>query len=104
MGTLITRTRESIALTADNLPDGERVVLTTSHNLSFAGVLQGALQLSGQTGTLVRLDEKTHFTIWCPLEHVQRLLVVPINALASTPSPQLEISDDPALSGPLIES
>lgn len=79
MGTIITRSREKVPLDKTMLPVGERVVLTTSHNLSFAGVLQAPLELYREEGVLVRLDEKTRFTIWCPLEHVKQLLVVPID-------------------------
>jgi hypothetical protein len=75
---LITREKETVTLASNNLPLDEYVVLNTSHNLSFAGVLQGRLQLENEEGILVRLDEKTRFTIWCPIAHVQRLLVVPI--------------------------
>lgn len=77
MATLITRTREEVPLTSQNVPLGERVVLSTSQNLSFAGVLRGVLSLEGEEGILVRLEEKTRFTVWCPLEHVNRLIAVP---------------------------
>jgi hypothetical protein len=79
MGTLVTRTHEEINLTRENLPEGERVILNTSQNLSFAGILRGRLSLDEEEGILVRLEEKTHFTVWCPLDHVNRLIVVPMD-------------------------
>jgi|WetSurMetagenome_2_1015567.scaffolds.fasta_scaffold153544_2 hypothetical protein len=79
MATLVTGTHEEINLTWENLPAGERVILNTSQNLSFAGILRGRLSLDEEEGILVRLEDKTHFTIWCPFDHVNRLIIVPMD-------------------------
>jgi len=98
MAILITKEREEIPLHIDNLPVGERVVLTTSHNLSFAGILQGELNLYQLEGCYVMLDENTCFTIWCPLTEIQRLLVVPIKIEADADDTHApERSEDPVV-------
>jgi hypothetical protein len=52
-----------------------------------------------EDGTPVMLDEKTRFTIWCPLEQVQRLLVVPI-AEENEQANALPASQDPMVTEP----
>jgi hypothetical protein len=99
MGILVTEMHQEVPLTKESLPVGQRVVLTTSHNLSFAGTLQAPLSMYEEDGTPVMLDEKTRFTIWCPLEHVQRLLVVPI-AEENEQANALPASQDPMVTEP----
>jgi hypothetical protein len=57
---------------------GKRVVLTCLSNVSYAGVVRGIVPFEGRTGAMVRLHEPSGFSVWCPLEFVKSVLVVPI--------------------------
>jgi hypothetical protein len=58
----------------------KRVVLTCDNNVSYAGVVRGSLLLEGKQGLVVRLDSRSCFSIWCPLDFIKGLLVIPITA------------------------
>ncbi len=57
---------------------GKRVVLTCLSNVSYAGVVRGVVPFEGRTGAMVQLHQQSGFCVWCPLEFIKSVLVVPI--------------------------
>lgn len=62
---------------------GKRIVLTCESNVSYAGVVRAPLEFDGRTGALVELHAKSGFAVWCPVEFIKSILVVPIPDEAS---------------------
>ncbi len=56
----------------------KRIVLTCDSNVSYAGVVRQCLPVEGKPGLLLMLDERSGFSIWCPLDFIKKILVVPI--------------------------
>lgn len=56
----------------------ERVVLTTMNEVCYAGVPTHIVTVDGVSGLLVRLDQRSGFSVWCPESYIKDVLVVPI--------------------------
>lgn len=56
----------------------ERVVLTTKSEVCWAGRVTDLMTVRGTRGVMVRLDERSGLSVWCPEEFIKELLVVPI--------------------------
>jgi hypothetical protein len=56
-----------------------RVVLTTMSELSFCGTARKLLTLDSCSGLLLETDARHGLCIWCPLDHVKRIRVIPIS-------------------------
>lgn len=68
------------SVTADELIDfvsdiskNERVLLDTKGNLVYSGTFTSILESENVRGVLIKLDQKTGLSIWCPLDHIQRI-------------------------------
>lgn len=56
----------------------KRVVLTCQSNVSYAGVIHDILEIHGKSGILLELDVKSGFSVWCPLDFVKSVIIVPM--------------------------
>jgi len=56
----------------------ERVVVTTKNELCYAGVPSSELIVNNKKGLLVTIDQKSGFSIWCPVDFIKDVLVIPI--------------------------
>lgn len=56
----------------------ERVVLTTKNETCYAGTPVQILTIEQRNGLLVRIDDKSGFSVWCPEEFIKEVLVIPI--------------------------
>jgi hypothetical protein len=57
---------------------GKRIVLTCLSNISYAGVVRGIVDFDGKSGAMVQLHQPSGFSVWCPLDFIKTVLVVPI--------------------------
>lgn len=64
----------------ENLKDylHERVVLTTKNEVCYAGIPYKTITIGDQNGLMVRIDENSNFSIWCPENFIKEILVIPI--------------------------
>lgn len=59
---------------------GKRVILTSRGNLSYAGRCFGTMSAPcGKTAVAIVLDEASGFSVLCPVDYIQRLLVLPVD-------------------------
>jgi len=56
----------------------KRVVLRTSHHVSFAGKVIEKTIVNRKEGLVVELDTETGFSIFCPIPTISEILIVPI--------------------------
>ncbi len=56
----------------------KRIVLTTYNEVCNAGVSRRVITIDGIDGLLVQIDDNSGFSIWCPLEFIKEIMVVPI--------------------------
>lgn len=57
---------------------GRRVVLTCRSELSFCGTARSVHTIGSRSGVLVETDASSGFSIWCPLDFVKQVTVIPI--------------------------
>ncbi|KAB3533478.1 hypothetical protein F8154_10780 [Alkaliphilus pronyensis] len=57
----------------------KRVVLTTCHNVNFAGVIVEEANIKEREGVILELDAKTGFSIYCPITAIKEILEVPLS-------------------------
>lgn len=60
-------------------PAGSRVVLTCRSNLSFCGTSRGTYAVGAREGLLVETDAGSGLAVWCPVDFVQQVRVIPID-------------------------
>jgi hypothetical protein len=58
---------------------GKRTVLRSENNVSYAGIVTSIEILQGEQGVLLELDARSRFSVWCPLNFVKELILVPIS-------------------------
>jgi hypothetical protein len=51
----------------------ERLLLDTKGNLVYSGLFIETLEVDGEAGMLLRLDEKSGLSVWCPHRHIGRV-------------------------------
>ena len=56
----------------------KRVVLTTKNEVCYAGIPYQTITIDDQNGLIVRIDENSNFSIWCPEDFIKDILVIPI--------------------------
>ena len=56
----------------------KRVVLTTKNEVCYAGIPYQTLTVADQNGLMVRIDEDSNFSVWCPEDFIKDILVIPI--------------------------
>lgn len=70
---------------------GRRVVLTCRSELSFCGVARQVLEVGARRGLLLETDPRSGFSVWCPLDYIKSVTVIPIPIEEpSTPSREAE--------------
>jgi len=57
----------------------KRVVLTCESNVAYAGVVRGALSYEGVEGLMVCLNQRSGFSVWCPIDYIKKLTIIPIS-------------------------
>lgn len=57
---------------------GRRVVLTCRGELSFCGVARRVLEVGARRGVLLETDPRSGFSVWCPLDYIKSVTVIPI--------------------------
>lgn len=57
---------------------GERVVLTSFNEISYAGIVYKIIEVDGVEGVLLKIDEKSGFSVWCPQNFIKDILIIPI--------------------------
>ena len=57
---------------------GKRIVLTSLSELSFCGIAREVIEAGNRPGVLVETDSKSGFGVWCPLEFIKSVTVIPI--------------------------
>ena len=58
---------------------GKRVVLKTSHHVSFAGKVVEQIRANHQEGLVIELDPASGFSIFCPISSINEIMEVPIS-------------------------
>ena len=58
---------------------GKRVVLKTSHEVSFAGKVVEQIKANQREGLVIELDLESGFSIFCPLSSINEIMEVPIS-------------------------
>jgi hypothetical protein len=71
---------------------GARIVLTCRSELSFCGLFRGAHRFGPRDGFVVETDSASGLSIWCPVDFVREVTVIPIR-------PEIR-DDDPETEGP----
>jgi len=57
---------------------GHRIVLTCRSELSFCGLARTVLQIDGRSGLLMETDSRSGLSVWCPLDYVKSITIIPI--------------------------
>ncbi len=57
---------------------GHRIVLTCLSKLSFCGIAQRLIDVDKKCGILIETDQNSGFSIWCPLDFVKSITIIPI--------------------------
>jgi hypothetical protein len=73
---------------------GSRVVLTTGSELAFCGTARELLVVDSCSGLLLETDAKHGLCIWCPLDHIKRVRVIPVLDKCAG-------ADDPSMNTPI---
>ncbi len=58
---------------------GKRVVLTCESEVTYVGVVRDVPAYEEEAGILLRIDEESHISVWCPIMQVKEVVVVPIS-------------------------
>ncbi len=57
---------------------GRRIVLTCRSELSVCGVARCVVEVSARLGILVETDSQSGLSIWCPLDFIKSVTVIPV--------------------------
>ena len=57
---------------------GKRIVLTTSHNVSFAGKVIEIIKIQRREGLVFELDKDSGFSVFCPVTSIKNIIEVPL--------------------------
>ena len=57
---------------------GQRIVLTSRSEISFCGVAHSVIEVSKRRGMLLETDSRSGFSVWCPLDYIKSITVIPI--------------------------
>ncbi|RMG44073.1 MAG: hypothetical protein D6723_19760 [Acidobacteria bacterium] len=64
---------------------GHRIVLRCRGELSFCGIARNILDINHRRGLLVETDSKSGFSVWCPLDYIKSVTIIPIPTGDSPP-------------------
>jgi len=72
--------KENQVFTGDELGAsiGQRIVLTCSRDISFCGLSHSIHTVDQQKGLLLVTDQETNLSVWCPIEHIKEITIIPI--------------------------
>ncbi|MGD9488599.1 MAG: hypothetical protein AB7W47_11295 [Calditrichaceae bacterium] len=59
----------------------ERIVLTCLNEISYAGTVNKILMIDDNKGLLLKIDELSGFSVWCPQNFIKDILIIPIPKL-----------------------
>ncbi len=57
---------------------GRRIVLTSRSEISFCGLARSVIEVGRRRGMLLETDSISGFSVWCPLDFIKSVTVIPI--------------------------